>query len=117
MIRRFTIHYIDVKIPVVDPASLRHLSKGLFGNSYRLEIAAKVAGSATDLIHAKELSDVLHIPHNVVSKQLHGFVLAGVLEAVEQLPGQRFRYFRGLPNPYWKLVHELATDFGVEVES
>jgi hypothetical protein len=101
---------------IVDPASMRRLSKGLFGNSHRLEIAATIAGAPTDLFHAKELSDVLRIPHNVVSKQLHAFVLADVLEDVEQLPGQRYRYFRRLPHPYWNVARDLVAQLGIEAE-
>jgi hypothetical protein len=91
----------------VDSSSRRHLSKCLFGNSYRLEIAAQIAGLSTDLTHAKELSDFLRIPANVVSKQLHAFVLAGVMESIDQIPGQRFRYFRRLSHPYWELAKSL----------
>jgi hypothetical protein len=101
----------------VDSVTSRRVSKGLLGNSYRLEIAAIIAQSGTDVIHAKELSDVLRIPHNVVSKQLHAFVVSGVLESVEQLAGQRYRYFRRLPHPYWNLAKELASHLEVEPQN
>jgi hypothetical protein len=91
----------------VDERDLRRLSKAMFGNSYRLEIAAAIAAAPTELVHAHELSAALVIPSNLVSKQLKDFVAAGVLDDVDQIEGQRYRYFRRLHSPYWTLCWDL----------
>jgi hypothetical protein len=85
----------------VDSDQIRDLSKGLFGNRYRLEIAAEIAQLDGDLFHAKELADNLGIAHNVVSEQLKSFVDVGVCEDIPSVRGQRHRFFRRLDSKYW----------------
>jgi hypothetical protein len=79
----------------------------MFGNSYRLEIAAAIGTAPTSLLHAHELALELAVPDNLVSKQLKDFVAAGILDNVDQIEGQRYRYFRRLDGPYWALCHDL----------
>jgi DNA-binding transcriptional ArsR family regulator len=98
----------------VDRVDLRRLSKGLFGNSYRVEIAGAIATAPTDLLHAHELAAELGIPHNLVSKQLKDFVAAGILDDVAQVQGQRYRYFRRLDSPYWAVCRDLLRELRVE---
>lgn len=85
----------------MDSDEIRNFSKGLFGNRYRLEIAAEVAQVNGDLFHAKELADNLGIAHNVVSEQLKSFVEVGVCDDMPSVSGQRHRFYRRLDSTYW----------------
>jgi hypothetical protein len=97
----------------VDSDQIRNFSKGLFGNRYRLEIAAEIAQMDGDLFHAKELADNLGIAHNVVSGQLRSFVDVGVCDDMPSVSGQRHRFFRRNDSSYWSgclaTFEELAT--------
>lgn len=96
----------------VDSNEIRNFSKGLFGNRYRLEIAAEIAQMDGDLFHAKELADNLGIAHNVVSEQLKSFVDVGVCDDMPSVNGQRHRFFRRLNSNYWSgclaILEEVA---------
>jgi hypothetical protein len=86
----------------VSSGNVRQLSKVLYGNRYRLEIAAAIGLLDTDVFHAKEVADGLGMPHNVVSQQIKCFVEVGVCEDMPAIDGHRNRYFRRLDSPYWQ---------------
>lgn len=95
----------------MNTAEARRLSKALFGNVYRLEIAAAVGSAKTEIVTAKDLATDLGVPPNLVGKQLKDFVTAGVMADVPKVEGQRSRYFRRLDNPYWNLAAQLLASW------
>ncbi len=95
----------------MDQEQIRRLSKALLGNAYRLEIADAVSRAQTELVTAQGLSTDLQIPHNLVSKQLKDFVLAGVMSDVPPVEGMRYRYFRRLSDPYWSSAQVLLAEW------
>ena len=79
----------------------------MVGNAYRIEIACAVGRAETEIVTAHGVATSLGVPHNLVSKQLKDFVTLGIMQDVPGLEGQRFRYFRRLDSPYWKIMGNL----------
>ena len=78
-------------------------SKGLFGNAYRLEIAAAIYGRRDSTFSAKELSDATGIFYPRVQKQVKALEGLGMIEQVDSPePGNRYRI---RPSDYWRLCH------------
>lgn len=63
-------------------SSTREVSKALFGNADRLEVAHYIASSSEELIYATEISISLGIPQNRARAQLMAFADAGLLRAL-----------------------------------
>jgi hypothetical protein len=96
---------------------VRKMSKALFGNSHRVEIAAAVGQATTELVTAHDLALELGISDNLVGIQLKSFVLSGVMDDCPGVEGQRSRYFRRLENPYWDVAQRMVNHWRIQSKS
>jgi hypothetical protein len=90
------------------------MSKALFGNAHRVEIAAAVGQATTELVTAHEIAMELGISDNLVGTQLKSFVLSGVMDDFPGVEGQRARYFRRLENPYWGVTQNMLNHWRIQ---
>jgi hypothetical protein len=105
---RDSLIILSVRQNVRVPQDLaRKLSKALFGNSHRVEIAAAVGRASTELVTAHDIALELGISDNLVGSQLKSFVHSGVMDDFPGVEGQRYRYFRRLENPYWDVAQNM----------
>jgi hypothetical protein len=91
------------------------MSKALFGNCHRVEIAAAVGRATTELVTAHDIAIELGISDNLVGIQLKSFVLTGVMDDFPGVEGQRSRYFRRLENPYWDVAQNMLNHWRIQV--
>lgn len=96
------------------PDPVRKMSKALFGNSHRVEIAAAVGQATTELVTAHDLALELGISDNLVGIQLKSFVLSGVMDDFPGVEGQRSRYFRRLEDPYWGVAQRMIDHWRIQ---
>ena len=87
-------------------ASRRKISKTIFGNADRLDVALHIA-SAESATYATGISDVLGIPPNRVRAQLIAFAEAGVLEALPRGGAIGVFYMRN-NEKFWAALRDLA---------
>lgn len=86
---------------------IREVSKALYGNRYRLEVAAAVAQWEPGVVHARALATELRVPDNVVQGELKHFASAGILVPLGRHPRQRTVDYERMPSPYWSSAREL----------
>jgi DNA-binding transcriptional ArsR family regulator len=87
---------------------LRRMSKLLFGNADRLEVAAALADPERHVVSASELAFDLKIAPSRVWTQLRTFAEAGLLEAMPRT-GNTVYYIRR-DSPFWTLALTLVRE-------
>lgn len=88
-------------------SSTREVSKALFGNADRLEVAHYIASSSDGLIYATEISASLRIPQNRARAQIMAFADAGLLKALPRNQDRRAFYARE-NEECWKAMRQLC---------
>ena len=102
---------VDAAQPVALTERRRQLSKVLFGNMDRLEVAVAIAQSEDGVVNATDLSVDLAVFNNRVRNQLVVLADAGLLRAVS-LPGDRKRWYVRQPSPFWDACLDLHDKWG-----
>jgi len=92
---------------------VRGVSKLLFGNRLRLEVAAAVATEPTGQVYGRALAERLEINDNQAAGELKALEAAGLLRRLPQKDRRGPILFERLPSAYW----ELAATFYEEVAS
>lgn len=85
-----------------DRTRVRALSKLIFGNADRLEVAAAIAREPEAIVNGDELANQLTIAPNRVRAQLLAFTEAGFLSPVPRV--DRRVYYERRASPFWDLV-------------
>ncbi len=86
------------------------ISKRLFGNAYRLSVAAVIAKADPGVVHATGIAEELGIRDNLVRPNLTQFEGAGLIERLPRLAGQQFQEFRRIESSFWELALELQSE-------
>lgn len=89
---------------------IRMMSKQLFGNADRIEVAAAVAAANSEPLYSRALATDLNWPDNRVQKQLKQFQQAGLLSAVPQLGGERRVYYVRKESHFWEAAARLKAE-------
>lgn len=96
---------------------LRSMSKTLFGNADRVEVAEAVARSKSGVVNGQELHELLGISPPRVRAQLLALCSADLLRQLPRV-GQRLNYeVVNRHDPFWGLVSEVATAWRSEHDS
>jgi DNA-binding MarR family transcriptional regulator len=93
-------------------ASARQVSKAIFGNADRLEVASFIASSSDGLIYATEISQALGIPQNRARAQLMAFAEAGLLNPLPRDHDRR-AFFVRQNDGFWdamKGIHDSLSE-------
>jgi len=88
----------------------RTFSRALMGARYRLEVAVAIA-RGTSPFWASQLAIELGLPLHYVTKEVHAFESAGLVEPIST-PGDRRRFYRRLESSFWPSVTKLAAELG-----
>lgn len=91
---------------MTEPDSVRDISKLLFGNRLRLEVAAAIARDDAGVCHAAGLAAQLGVNNNQAAAELKNLERAGILERTAS-PGTRRVEYRRLASPFWGLASEV----------
>jgi predicted signal transduction protein with EAL and GGDEF domain len=89
---------------------VRKLSKRLFGNRYRLEVAAAIADAEPSVVYARALAEQLQAPANLVGEELHTLADVGLLVLLPRPRGQQQQEFERMPSSYWQLARDFVAE-------
>lgn len=90
-------------------SKMRVMSKTLFGNLDRLEVAVAIAASLSGAINASELGRLLGIAPNRVAAQLAALTKAGLLEPLPR--ASQIRWYMRRDSAFWQLCRELQKEW------
>lgn len=93
-----------------NPEEVRKLSKRLFGNRYRLEIAAAIAEAEPSVVYARALAEQLQAPANLVGEELHTLAEAELLVLLPRPRGQQQQEYQRMASSYWELARRLLDE-------
>lgn len=96
---------------------LRTLSKLLFGNADRLEVAAAIARAEPGGLFSRALAEDLDLPDNRVQKQLKQFEAADLLVALPAVGGERRVYCERKDSFFWAAADRLEKQWRDGVRS
>lgn len=91
----------------VEQKALRHLSKVVFGQAYRLEVMWAVANSVDGIVNLTDIAGQLRLPVSNVQKPLSVLVDSGLLTELPQGDSRRKHLLRQ-PSSAWKWTEELC---------
>jgi DNA-binding MarR family transcriptional regulator len=80
------------------------------GARYRLEVAAAIARGSSPF-WATQVALELQLPLHYVTKEIHAFETAGLVEPIDT-PGDRRRFYRRLESSFWPAAAKLAAEVG-----
>ena len=86
---------------------LQRFSKAVFGNSYRLEVAAAIH-DARGPFSVLSISDASGLPYGRVQEVMRGWIRAELLRPVNR-PGTT-KLYRPARTKYWEMCHRLKSD-------
>lgn len=87
------------------------MSKALFGNRDRLDVAVAIARSKDNAVNATDLSIDLGVFNNRVRNQLVALADAGLLQAMPT-GGDRKRWYLRRQVPFWDACVHLYEELG-----
>ncbi len=98
---------------------LREFSKKLYGGSYRLEVAARIAAAEPGIVTAPDLTADLSLPaenYTVVRLELEKLAQIGLLLRLPKPRGQRIQEYERMPSEFWeasrKVLEEVSARLG-----
>ena len=91
-----------------DVTDVARVSKLLFGNRWRLSVAAFIAEHPEGVVTVREIARELGCSDSVVMPLVVGFRDAGLLDE-PQRDGREVRYTR-LPHSFWELARSVHHD-------
>jgi predicted transcriptional regulator len=97
---------MDPQLP--DTRDIASVSKLLFGNRWRLPVAAFIAEHQAGVVTVREIARELGCSDSVITPVVQGFHEAGLLDGPER-DGREVRYTR-LPHVYWELTRSIVSD-------
>lgn len=105
-VSRFTKHYT---IGAVNREGIRSRSKAMFGNKYRLEVAAAV-GDSGGVLYARDIARILGVSDNLVFAVLKQFEEAGMLQDLGRVEGQQQHYYARADSFFWDACSRLLVE-------
>lgn len=103
-----------VEIRTLSPAQkerLRDLSKIVFGNKDRLEVAVAVARSPDGVVNATDLHEEIGLAQSRVRNQLVAMAEARLLVVASSSTDVK-RWYRREDSPFWQLCCSLYDEWG-----
>lgn len=88
---------------------IQDTSFGMFGNKYRLEVAASVGRSEGKPISSKGVEEDTGLPYSAVQSQVSWFREHGLLIDDDD-PEKRRKEFRAVTTPYWATCVAVLDD-------
>jgi hypothetical protein len=82
---------------------VREMSKLMFGNADRLDVAIAVASAPDGVVSATDLQWKLQLANNRVGAQLRVLQRAGLLQEAPVSGPRRMRMFVRVESPFWDL--------------
>jgi hypothetical protein len=99
---------VDLDVSM-DATDVRRLSSQLFGNAYRLEVAAAIARSEGKVVNAKGIASEAALDYNRVQEQVRHFAAIGVL-VPDFDPSSRYRDYRAVETVFWRFAERFLTE-------
>lgn len=93
-----------------DRLATRELSKLLFGNRLRLEVAVAIANEASGSVYGRALAELLNVSDTQVLGELRRLQQAGLLRRSPSDSGDRRVLYQRVPSPFWQLANDLVRD-------
>src|SRR5256885_5115104 len=98
-------------LPDATLESLREVSRHVFNNQYRLEIACVIGESAEGRVFAHGLAKARGVTDKVAGEELRRLEKARLLAAiVPDDPGQKRQYFSRQESSYWDAMRRFADE-------
>jgi hypothetical protein len=94
---------------IVDTVDLRRMSSRLFGNAYRLEVAAAIAQRQGKPVNVKTVAVEADLEYNRVQEQVAHLADAGLL-VPDFDPASRYKDYRAVETVFWRLAADLLAE-------